>query len=872
MENFYCDSGGQVLKRLNSSPIGLTSAEAAERLKKFGPNALEQQKKSGFIKLFLSQFKDVMTILLIAAAAVTAVIAFLSGDKHDLTDTFIILFIIFMNAAVGTLQQYRADRAIENLKKLSVCTVKCIRDGRDCSVESENLVPGDIISLEEGDVVPADCRILTCAALKCDESALTGESVGEIKSSRDICGENVPLAAQNNMLFSSSSVLSGTATAVVCTTGMNTEIGKIAAMLSQSKTVPTPLEKSLDKLGKFITAFVLGVTAVIFILSLVVGKEGIVRNFMTAVAIAVAAIPEGLPAVVTIIMAMGVQRMSKKHVIIRRLKSVETLGGCNFVCTDKTGTLTENRMRVAEVSCTSSARQLMLDCMHACVNVRGENGSFSGDPTEVAVKEYAAAQMEKYSFRRTAEIPFSSERRMMTVGVTDGRQSFSFSKGAPDVLVERCRFYMDEGGVRRMTKADKDRILSLNDDMSDRALRVLAFAFCEGAPAENGLVYLGLCGMKDGLKRGVKQAVEECSRAGITTVMITGDHSRTALAIASQAGISRNGKALTGSDIDRMTPSQLREAVKDCTVFARVTPRHKNAIVTALRENGGVVAMTGDGVNDAPGIKNADIGIAMGSGTEVTKNAADMVITDDNFTTIVSAVREGRRIFSNIKKTICFFLATNLAEVLAILIASLAFSGVEFLRSTQLLWINLITDSFPVLALGCERADDYAMSRPPQRAEKALFSRLSIFTVLFFGLYITAITVGVFVIALHIWGNEVASTLTFLTISFAELFHAFNIRSERASAFRGLFTNKVLIATVAAGVVVNVLLCVVPWLSSAFSLAALTPVQWAIVAGLSLSVVLVGEIYKLVLKICSRKRRVRTRRLFFVRMSRAKSR
>ena len=423
-----------------------------------------------------------------------------------------------------------------------------------------------------------------------------------------------------------------------------------------------------------------------------------------------------------------------------------------------------------------------------------------------------------------------------------------------------------------MTKADKDRILSLNDDMSDRALRVLAFAFFDGAPAENGLVYLGLCGMKDGLKRGVKQAVEECSRAGITTVMITGDHSRTALAIASQAGISRNGKALTGSDIDRMTPSQLREAVKDCTVFARVTPRHKNAIVTALRENGGVVAMTGDGVNDAPGIKNADIGIAMGSGTEVTKNAAAMVITDANPNTIVSAVREGRRIFSNIKKTICFFLATNLAEVLAILIASLAFSGVEFLRSTQLLWINLITDSFPVLALGCERADDYAMSRPPQRAEKALFSRLSIFTVLFFGLYITAITVGVFVIALHIWGNEVASTLTFLTISFAELFHAFNIRSERASAFRGLFTNKVLIATVAAGVVVNVLLCVVPWLSSAFSLTALTPVQWAIVAGLSLSVVLVGEIYKLVLKICSRKRRVRTRRLFFVRMSRAKSR
>ena len=873
MKNYCGGSAEQVLKELSSSPVGISSAEAALRLAKFGPNTLERGKGAGFFKLFISQFKDVMTVLLIAAAAVTAVIAFISGDRADLTDTFIILFIIFLNAAVGTVQQYRADRAIENLKKLSVCMVKCRRDGADVQVESGALVPGDVISLGEGDMVPADCRILSCAALKCDESALTGESVGVEKCADAVKGENVPLSAQRDMLFSSSYVLSGTASAVVCSTGMDTEIGRIAAMLAGAKPVPTPLERSLDRLGKFITVFVLAITAVIFILSLIVRREGIVSNFMTAVAIAVAAIPEGLPAVVTIIMAMGVRQMSKKHVVIRKLKSVETLGGCNFVCTDKTGTLTENRMRVSEVYSPTGARGDLLKCMCACVNVRGSRGAYTGDPTEVAVREYAEENSDGFMFTRMGEIPFSSERRMMTVGVSEGGARRSYSKGAPDVLVEKCTHIYSKDGVRRMTKEDKERILSQNDDMSGRALRVLAFACREGEAGESGLVFLGLCGMRDGLKEGVSAAVSECARAGITTVMITGDHARTALAVAGQAGISCGGRAITGEEIDRMTPSQLKEAVKSCTVFARVTPRHKNAIVCAIRQNGGVVAMTGDGVNDAPGIKNADIGIAMGSGTDVTKNASDMVITDDNFTTIVAAVREGRRIFANIKKTICFFLATNLAEVLAVLIASLAFPGAEFLRSTQLLWINLITDSFPVLALGCERADGYAMTRPPERAERAIFSRTTVFSVLFFGLYMTAASVAVFAVALHIWGNETASTVTFLVISFLELFHAFNIRSERASAFKGFFANKVLLITVAAGVAVNIVLCAVPPLSAAFALAPLSALQWGIVAALSLSVVPVGELYKLGIKAVSaaKGRPFRGRgRLFCIRAARAK--
>lgn len=872
MSGFYGGNGEQVLKKLNSSPIGLTDEEARSRLHTYGYNALERGKKAGFFKLFISQFKDVMTALLIAAAAVTAVIAFISGDSADLTDTFIILFIIFLNAVVGTVQQYRADKAIENLKKLSVCRVKCRRDGKDKLVDSEELVPGDVISLSEGDMVPADCRILSCAALTCDESALTGESVGEAKTETPINGENVPLTSQKNMLFGSSYVLSGTASAVVCATGMHTEIGKIAAMLSEAKPGPTPLENSLNKLGKFITIFVLAVTAVIFILSLIARRQGIAQNFMTAVAIAVAAIPEGLPAVVTIIMAMGVQRMSKKHVVIRKLKSVETLGGCNYVCTDKTGTLTENRMRVEEEVCPENARTLLYSCMHACVNVKGERGAYMGDPTEVAVKEYAAAKLPTFVFSRAAEIPFSSERKMMTVGgrAEDGKE-YSFSKGAPDVLINKCTDILSENGVRRMTEVDRRAILAENDKMSGRALRVLAFAYCEGAPRESRLTYIGLCGMTDPLKEGVPQAVQECVRAGITTVMITGDHKRTAFAVAAKAGIAQSeSQVVSGEELDKMTASELKETVKRCTVFARVTPRHKNAIVTGLKSGGGVVAMTGDGVNDAPSIKTADIGIAMGSGTDVTKNASDMVITDDNFTTIVSAVREGRRIFSNIKKTISFFLATNLAEVLAVLIAALAFFNFEFLRSTQLLWINLITDSFPVLALGCERADDYAMSRPPERAEKALFARGTIASVLFFGLYMTVICIGIFVIALNIWGNEVASTMTFLTISFLELFHAFNIRSERASAFRGFFTNKILLGTVFAGVAINVLLVMVPPVASAFGLIALNGVQWGIVAALSLSVVLVGEIYKAFLRFFSARKRVQKKprdRFFMVRLA-----
>lgn len=836
---------------------GLSEETAAARLAEFGKNELEKGKKAGIVKLFFSQFKDFMTLLLIVAAAVSAVIAFISKEVNDLTDTFIIISIIFLNAIVGTVQQFRADKAVENLKKLSACSVKVRRDGRETTVDSAMITVGDIVLLEEGDVVPADCRIIESNDLKCDESALTGESAGAEKNPAAIRGNKVALGEMKNTLFNSTYVVRGNAQAVVTAVGMNTEMGKIAAMLADVKADATPLEKSLNKLGKIISGFVLAVTAVIFLVGLFVKKDGILSGFMTSVAIAVAAIPEGLPAVVTIIMAMGVQRMSKKNVVIRKLKSVETLGGCSVICSDKTGTLTMNEMRVTEVRADEAAKRKMLQCMRACSSVKGERGKYLGDPTEIAFKVYADERGFDGQFEKLAELPFTSERKMMTVSASYGGVKENFVKGAPDILLKKCTHILTDKGARPITSADRREIAENNDAMSDGALRVLGFAYSEyeGKPQEDGLTFIGLCGMTDGIKEGVKEAVAECKAAGITTVMITGDHVRTAFAIAKKLGIAGDiSEVVSGERLDDTPAKEREKLICGCRVFARVSPKHKNMIVKVLKKQGKVVAMTGDGVNDAPSIKTADIGIAMGKqGADVTKSVSDMVIADDNFATIVSAVKEGRRIFANIGKTIRFFLSTNLAEVLAILIASLAFLKNDFLLSTQLLWLNLITDSFPVLALGTEREDPDIMNVPPVRAEKSLFSKSSVSSIAFFGAYITALTIGVYAVALGVWGNETATAVTFLTLSFAELFHAFNVRSERQSLFKcGMFTNKALLITVAAGIAVNVLLAVSP-LAPAFGLVNIDLRHWLIALGLAFSVIPVGEIYKLIVRLIIRK-------------------
>ncbi len=855
----------RVLETLQSSEAGLSEKEAEKRLKEFGRNELKEGKKKTVAGLFFSQLCDVMTILLIAAAFISAVVAWISKDLSDLADTAIIAVIILLNAVVGTVQQYRADKAIAGLKKLNGATAKVRRGGKVTVVDAADVVIGDIVILEEGDVVPADLRIIKSTSLRCVEAALTGEAHSVDKRECVINKPKVDYHDACNLAFSSTFVVGGSGEGVVIATGAATEIGSIATMLQDMKKSESPLEKSLNKLGKIISVFVIAVAAIVFAVGIFARQTPLLKNFMTAVAIAVAAIPEGLPAVVSVIMAMGVQRMSRENVVIRKMKCVETLGGCTRICTDKTGTLTCNQMKVVNVieACKSNSPQHSMGCfdkiracMATCNSVKGKAGEYIGDPTEIALKKYALKEGFERNFETTGEIPFSSDRKLMSVRVKICGAEKIYCKGAPEVLIKRCTQIEDNGRVRSVTQADRERFLSECRAMSAEALRVLAFAYKDGGNlSEECLVLLGACGMIDDLKEGVPQAVATCAEAGITTVMITGDSPETALAIAKKAGICADrSQVLTGEELDRMTKPQLKEAALQGRVFARVSPKHKNIIVRILKAEGEVVAMTGDGVNDAPCVKSADIGIVMGkSGTEVTKSVADMVICDDNFTTIVTAVKEGRRISSNIKKTIQFFLSTNLAEVLAILAVTFAFFGCGFLPSTQLLWLNLITDSFPVLALGVERGGD-DMKNPPERAEKALFSKSSLAFILASSLYITGVTVGAYAYALAYYGVEAATTVAFITLSFSELFHAFNVRSGNRSAFVGILSNKVLLFTVLLGVGVNVALCLSP-LAGAFKIAALPAKLWAVAAGAALSVIPFCEVYKLIIAAIRRAKR-----------------
>ena len=891
MRNFYNMTSSEAFSELSTNELGLTEAEANKRLIANGENIFRRKKKNRPLLLFLAQFKDIMTILLICAAAITAVTAFVTGDKNELVDTGILLFIILLNTFVGFIQQYRADNAIEKLRGLSVCKAKVFRDGKCVLINSEKLVAGDVIWLEEGDMVPADCRIIQCEQLRCDESALTGESNGVSKISGELNGI-IPVSDRKNMLYSSTFVVKGQAKAVVTATGVNTEIGKIASMLEESKPAATPLEKILSKLGKVVSVSVIAIAAVIFVFGIFFRETTLLGNFMASVAIAVAAIPEGMPAVVTIIMAMGVQKMSRERAVVKKLHAVETLGGCNRICSDKTGTLTENKMTVEEVvtdfmlwnqnlkteksdlitdgkekvklntydlSAGRDALSMTIYNMLLCNTVKGKGKSIIGDPTEVALVNYASKSAEIKNHKILSINPFTSERKMMSVAVHTEWGDWCFAKGGVDILLNKCTKIYRNGQIVAITEEDRNRVLAANSEMAGRALRVLGFAYKEynGTTDENNLIFSGICGMIDPPRRGVKEAVEECVNAGIVPVMITGDHKVTAFAIAKRLKIAKSEKeVVTGEELDEMSEEELSEKIPYFKVFARVSPKHKSLIVKKLQAAGNVVAMTGDGINDAPSIKAADIGIAMGiSGTDVTKSASDMVITDDNFSTVVSAVREGRRVFSNVKKTIQFFIATNLAEVLSILIVTLLLYRFDFLTSTQLLWINLITDSLPVLSLGAEKAEKDIMKRPPRRAND-LFSAESVVSVLYYGIAQTMIVLFAFLFSVWKYGNSVAVTITFLVLSFLELFHSFNIRSERSSVFgKGFFGNKMLFLTVLIGILVNVVLCIVPVFCTAFGVVFLNAEQWLFVFGVSLAIIPCGEIYKMILRAVIKRRR-----------------
>ena len=874
----YLKSADEVFADIGSSANGLTSAEAQTRLEKNGKNKLAEAKKPSVIKKFFAELADPMIIILLIAAAVSGVTAALQNESF--TDVFIILAVVLINAVLGVVQESKAEKAIEALQKITAATSKVLRDGRPVTVKSEDLVVGDVVLLEAGDAVPADCRLIEAASLKAEESALTGESVPVTKCAEKLCADgekDVPLGDRKNMVYMGSSVSYGRGVAVVTAVGMDTEMGKIAGALAAAKDEDTPLQKKLNQLSKILSVLVLGVCVVVFAVDILrivpnVTFDALLKTFMVAVSLAVAAVPEGLAAVVTIVLSMGVTKMSKRNAVIRKLTAVETLGCTQIICSDKTGTLTQNKMTVVERS--SDDEKLLATAMAVCSDAKeGENGEAVGEPTECALVNDAISLGLADSingYKRIGEAPFDSMRKMMSVVVENGGHIVQFTKGAPDEVLKHCTHYLENGEELPMTEKVREKILAENKRMADKALRVLCAAKkehkekpanTEPAELENDLCYIGLSGMIDPIRPEVKAAIAECREAGIRPVMITGDHKDTAVAIAKELGIITDAsQAITGAELDDISDEDFAERVKDYSVYARVQPEHKVRIVKAWRALGKVTAMTGDGVNDAPSIKNADIGVGMGiTGTDVTKNVADMVLADDNFATIVSAVEEGRRIYDNIRKAIQFLLASNLAEVLSVFAASLL--GFTILNPVHLLWINLITDCFPALALGMERGEADAMKRPPRDSKDGIFSNGVGAGVAIQGFFIALLTfvsyfVGHFMEAgkWEITESPDGMTMAFLTLSLVELFHAFNMRSRERSVLTIKKQNGWLWGSLLLAFVLTSAVIFVPAFATAFGFETISLNEFAVALALAVAIIPLVELEKLIARAINKKK------------------
>ena len=868
MKPEYLQSAEEVLCSQGSQRGGLTSQEAAARLEKHGPNRLQEAKKITNLQRFLQQLKDPMLLILMAAAAVSAVTSILSGEK--LTEVIIILAVVLLNAVLGVVQESKAEAAIEALQTMTAATSKVLRDGKIVVLHSADLVPGDVVLLEAGDAVPADGRLLESASLKIEEAALTGESVPVNKTAETISAQgDVPLGDRKNMCYMGSTVVYGRGSAVITATGMDTEMGKIAGVLARTEQEETPLQRKLTQLGKTLSYLVLAICVFIFVFDLLVegdySLEAILKTFMVAVSLAVAAIPEGLATVVTVVLSIGVTNMSKRGAVIRRLTAVETLGCTQVICSDKTGTLTQNKMTVVD---HTGPQRLLATAMALCSDAAWTEEGAQGEPTEAALVNFAAeAGLKKPLLEeqqpRVAEAPFDSSRKMMsTVHQIDGG-FIQYTKGAPDEVLRLCTGYIESGEMRPMTEEKRRAILLENKAMADRALRVLAAAqrsWGDKLPEdispetlEQGLCFIGLAGMIDPVRPEVKDAIHQCRKAGIRPVMITGDHKDTAVAIAKELDILDSAdQAITGSALNDLTDEELAEAVPKYSVYARVQPEHKVRIVSAWKKRGAITAMTGDGVNDAPSIKTADIGVGMGiTGTDVTKNVADMVLSDDNFATIVGAVGEGRRIYDNIRKTIQFLLASNMSEVLGVFTATLL--GFTLLGPVHLLFINLITDCFPALALGLEKAEPDVMDRPPRDSHDGIFAGGLGLDILYQGVLITVITLASYIIGhcVEVGYFEMPSgvsphgmTMAFLTMSMCEIFHSFNMRFQRRSIFSGRSHNKVLWAAMLGSLLITTLVLEVGPIADAFGF---TPVGWAeygIALALAVLVIPVVELVK----------------------------
>lgn len=887
---FYNMTEEEAFAALGSSETGLSASEAHGRLLRDGENKLKERKRESTVKKFFMQFTDVMVIVLIAAAVISAVVAVVEKQYGDFIDVGIILAIVLINAVIGTVQECKAEKAMESLKKMSAPFCKVRRDGEIVRIETSRLVRGDVVILEAGDVVPADMRLVKCASLKVESATLTGESVSEEKFTHAIKGV-AALADRDNMLYGSSTVTYGRGEGVVTATGMNAEIGKIATMLDTKEKSITPLQRKLNKTGKFISIAVLAVAVVVFVIGILsavgtgsVSLDSVLDSFMTAVALAVAAIPESLTAVITIIMALGVQKLSKENAIIKKLPAVETLGSTDVICSDKTGTLTLNKMTVKKIYADGTlspdlggdTAERLIRCMCLCNDTvsKSDSGKFvtMGDPTETALVDFAhTLGVDKYkldkSCPRTDEIPFDSDRKLMTTVNRESGGDIVYTKGAADVLIRRCTHIRDGGKTRKITADDIAAIDNANKQMSDGALRVLAYAYkkrgnCMPAEYERDLIFIGLSGMIDPPRDEVKSAVELCKSAGINVVMITGDNPNTAYAIASALGICENRKqAITGAELERMTDDTLTKRIHEFKVYARVSPEHKVRIVRAWKNRGMIVAMTGDGVNDAPSIKVADIGVGMGiTGTEVTKDAADMVLADDNFATIVTAVKEGRTIFANMQKTIQYLLAANMSEVLSLLLATVIFAFSSdpyvFLLPLQILWVNLVTDSLPALALGVEPPEGDVMKNPPRDDSDNLFAGKVGVNIIYQGVLQTIIVLGMFLgCAFTGWGHEVGTTMSFLTLCLVQLFHSFNARSISGSIFnKNFFKNKMMFVAFFVGAALTVGLACLPVTHDIFALQWLDWAQWLTVILCSFSIIPAVETVKLFMEIAAERK------------------
>lgn len=846
------------IKELNSNAsTGLSTSQASELISKNGKNSLNKTSKKSILKMIFEQLNNILIYILIIAA----ILSFFLGEPKE---ALIIFLVIILNASIGIFQESKAEKSLEALKNLSSPKALVKRDNEIIEINSEDLVVGDIVILETGRIIPADLRLIESVNLKIDESTLTGESIPIDKNSNETYEDiNLPLGDKKNLAFMSTTVIYGRGTGIVVETGMNTEIGKIASFLDNSQTELTPLQKKLNNLGKQLGILTIAISIIIMVIGLIQGND-LFEIFLTSISLAVAAIPEGLPTIIAMVLAIGVQKMIKKNAIVRKLSAVETLGSVNIICSDKTGTLTVNKMTVvkffsnntlldaSKFDINNEANKLLIKNMCLCNDATYSENSKTGDPTEIALLEFSSVHNQKMNYKRLREIPFDSDRKLMTTVNNINDKFYSFTKGAVDNLLSLCTKVLINNEILDLTDSIKNKILENAEIMANNALRTLGFAYKEivhlrEEEFENNLVFLGIVGMIDPPREEVKDSIEKAKKSGIKTIMITGDHKNTAFTIAKDLKIADNiNQAMLGSEIDNLTDEEFKEKIKNISVFARVSPEHKVKIVRALKSSGNIVSMTGDGVNDAPSLKMADVGIAMGiTGTDVSKNASDIILTDDNFKTIITAVEEGRNIFNNIKKSILFLLTCNLGEIITIFL-SILFNFPIPLNPTHLLWINLITDSLPALSLGVDTHDKDVMKQKPKKVNERIFSNSSILKLFFGGLLIGIISLISFLIGFRKYGTIYGQTMAFIVLSFSQLFLSLSIRSEDKTILKiGLFSNIKLIYSILIGIIIQTILVTIPFFNNFFNVKNLNPNDWIISIFLSLLPLIINEIFKL---------------------------